>query len=623
MPAKSKAQQRFMGMVHAYKKGELKGSEVSKAIKKAAKGMKKKTAKDYASTKHTDKPERVKSEAKERDYKAEYKKFQSSTKSKKYRAELNKYNRQKGTYGNGDGKDASHKGGKIAGFEKESTNRGRREKSRLKKETVNEAGLEMNKLKDAIKMFQKKIKKQGRVTNARDEEHLKNLIKVYKQMGGKGVKESVSEDHIKFSKEEMAQLHKDGKIEKGGHTIEFRESVNEGKKRFKVGFNIGKAKYVISHHDGREKHKDGSDFFGISIYKNQKAFEKGQEDLKKKGYIEESVNESHKFTVKYKKKDGDDYYLKLVDVSANNIKDAVRKALSKIKSKEEKVIVTVSQDTKKDYVAEGKNRYWKAVNRSKRELYFLLSIAKKEGSLGKKGSKELADVIKSLGNLEKYFYQEKTESVSEGFEKYHLGNVGDSKLKNRLERAIKIWGGKVDAVGMDTIKFRLSSSDVMKFPALLKKLDRNKNVWIGDKRKNNVYDRKQNINKLGEAISKEEWQKYVKYGRALKKYMTKLLKIPLKARVIKQAGPNPWIEIRVAKFGKDIIPNDLRLKAAKVIGATSIRDKSNVNYGNIRSNSISLKHGDWVKLLKNKVKESIANKDCCDNCRHGKECCSN
>ena len=60
-------------------------------------------------------------------------------------------------------------------------------------ESVNEAGMELNKLKDAIKMFQKKIKKQGRVTNARDEEHLKNLIKVYKQMGGKGVKESVNE----------------------------------------------------------------------------------------------------------------------------------------------------------------------------------------------------------------------------------------------------------------------------------------------------------------------------------------------------------------------------------------------------------------------------------------------
>ena len=72
-------------------------------------------------------------ETAKRDYKDEYKKFQSSKKSKKYRAELNKYNRQKGTYGNGDGKDASHKGGKIVGFESASKNRGRKEKSRLKK----------------------------------------------------------------------------------------------------------------------------------------------------------------------------------------------------------------------------------------------------------------------------------------------------------------------------------------------------------------------------------------------------------------------------------------------------------------------------------------------------------
>ena len=72
----------------------------------------------------------------ERDYKKEYEKYGKSKKAKKYRAELNKYNRQKGTYGNGDGKDASHKGGKIVGFEDESKNRGRREKSRLKKEAT-------------------------------------------------------------------------------------------------------------------------------------------------------------------------------------------------------------------------------------------------------------------------------------------------------------------------------------------------------------------------------------------------------------------------------------------------------------------------------------------------------
>ena len=67
---------------------------------------------------------------KKRDYKDEYNKFQKDKSG--YRAKLNKYNRKKGTYGNGDGLDASHKGGKIKGFESQSKNRGRREKSRKK-----------------------------------------------------------------------------------------------------------------------------------------------------------------------------------------------------------------------------------------------------------------------------------------------------------------------------------------------------------------------------------------------------------------------------------------------------------------------------------------------------------
>ena len=283
MPAQSKSQQRFFGVVKAMQKGDI--PKKGKAGK-IAKQMSKDDVDDFASTKHKGKPEKVKQETKvrqlirkmvretmteideaaKRDYKAEYKKFQSSTKSKKYRAELNKYNRQKGTYGNGDGKDASHKGGKIVGFEAESKNRGRAEKSRLKKEgKLNEKpkvqryvvgldngevmsgdksvtekralqimsriskrsdgwvnpfmigveawngthpkskgkphkmnkkkimvkeGLDLKKLETAIKDFQNKIKKQGRVTNARDEEHLKQLIKVYKQMGGRKIKEA-------------------------------------------------------------------------------------------------------------------------------------------------------------------------------------------------------------------------------------------------------------------------------------------------------------------------------------------------------------------------------------------------------------------------------------------------
>ena len=50
MPAVSKAQQRFMGMVHAVQKGDMEAP--SKEVEKAADSMTKKDAKDYASTSH-------------------------------------------------------------------------------------------------------------------------------------------------------------------------------------------------------------------------------------------------------------------------------------------------------------------------------------------------------------------------------------------------------------------------------------------------------------------------------------------------------------------------------------------------------------------------------------------
>lgn len=58
--AKSKAQQRFMGMVHAAQQGE---EPASKEVAKVAKSMKKSDAEDYASTKHKGKPEHVKEES--------------------------------------------------------------------------------------------------------------------------------------------------------------------------------------------------------------------------------------------------------------------------------------------------------------------------------------------------------------------------------------------------------------------------------------------------------------------------------------------------------------------------------------------------------------------------------
>ena len=84
-------------------------------------------------------------------------------------------------------------------------------------------------------------------------------------------------------------------------------SVNEGKKRFKRQDGIGKAKYTISYHDGKKKHKDGSDFFDIKIFKNKKDLSDFVGSLVKQGYklTNESVNEdrnSNMFYVLYQKK---------------------------------------------------------------------------------------------------------------------------------------------------------------------------------------------------------------------------------------------------------------------------------------------------------------------------------
>jgi hypothetical protein len=56
--AVSKAQQRFMGMVHAVQKGDMKAP--SKAVASAAKGMTKKAGHEFAATKHKGLPEKVK-----------------------------------------------------------------------------------------------------------------------------------------------------------------------------------------------------------------------------------------------------------------------------------------------------------------------------------------------------------------------------------------------------------------------------------------------------------------------------------------------------------------------------------------------------------------------------------
>ena len=60
MPAASKQQQKFMGIVRAIQKGDVPASKFSKAAQKAAKSMSKGSVKKYASTKHDDLPKKIK-----------------------------------------------------------------------------------------------------------------------------------------------------------------------------------------------------------------------------------------------------------------------------------------------------------------------------------------------------------------------------------------------------------------------------------------------------------------------------------------------------------------------------------------------------------------------------------
>lgn len=56
-------------------------------------------------------------------------------------------------------------------------------------------------------------------------------------------------------------------------------------KQYNIMQNIGTAKYVVNYHDGIKKHKDGSEFYDIAIFRNKKKMNSFVSKLKKDGYI--------------------------------------------------------------------------------------------------------------------------------------------------------------------------------------------------------------------------------------------------------------------------------------------------------------------------------------------------
>ena len=58
-------------------------------------------------------------------------------------------------------------------------------------------------------------------------------------------------------------------------------------KTFNTQQNVGRAKYVVNHHNGVTVHKDGSPFFALNTFSCKKKYNAFIRDLQKDGYTEQ------------------------------------------------------------------------------------------------------------------------------------------------------------------------------------------------------------------------------------------------------------------------------------------------------------------------------------------------
>lgn len=57
-------------------------------------------------------------------------------------------------------------------------------------------------------------------------------------------------------------------------------------KDYDIMYNVGKCKYLVSFHNGVSKHKDGSNFYDIRIFRNKVKMNAFIKELVKDGYKE-------------------------------------------------------------------------------------------------------------------------------------------------------------------------------------------------------------------------------------------------------------------------------------------------------------------------------------------------
>jgi hypothetical protein len=265
MPAQSQQQQKLFGLALSVKRGETPRSEASEDVLGIVDSMTEKEIEDFASTSHKGLPPKVEEYIRE-----EVRKHINENIPRMFKVYLGVQNKLR----------------KLEDEQKKMLGQFKDEKDPKKKRNI------LDKMKDGTVRL-KKVRA--------------NLADIEREYINKAAYDTSYSENIKISKDDMEKLHSDGEVEVDGEKVTFEE----GKKRFRQQDGIGKAKYTISYHDGKQKHKDGSDFFGIQIFKNKKDLETFRNALLKKGYIEESINEAKIYKVIFagmQEKDAKDFF---------------------------------------------------------------------------------------------------------------------------------------------------------------------------------------------------------------------------------------------------------------------------------------------------------------------------
>jgi hypothetical protein len=201
-----------------------------------------------------------------------------------------------------------------------------------------------------------------------------------------------------------ADIKRRGKIllEDGGQTG----------KIYNTMYGVGKAKYVVNFHDGVKKHKDGSPFYEIEIFKNKVQFNNFIEKLESEGYSKKYAEGSE---------------TKVGNISKNKLK-SIAKEYEKNEDENyhsENVVLLAKNFGTDEDIEEAKE---------------ILKKHNEEGYLSTENSKKRIDL--SLKLIEKA----RAEMKKEGIEFANGGNVTDKKKDGQRIAKPKGWRWKNEAI---------------------------------------------------------------------------------------------------------------------------------------------------------------------------------